>query len=469
MLCPVGSFLVMLLSGTPGAAAPTFHRDVEPILQRHCQDCHRPGQVAPFSLLDYAHARKRAEDLATVVGERRMPPWHASTEVGGPFKDARVLSAEEIATLSAWVDAGCPEGDSKEAPPPRRFSSDWPLGPPDLVLTVSEPFALGADGGDEFRVFVLPTGLTEGRWIKAVDFRPGNPKVVHHCLGAFDSRGIACKIDETDPAPGYRSFAGFGAEPDGTPFFPSGGLNGWAPGKLPRPLPAGVGRYLPAGADVLLQVHYHKSGKVERDASSIALYFSKEPIDKQVRAGMVFPPRSPLSFRPDLRIPLGSAAHEVRGELTVPYDLHLVGIIPHMHLIGKDFTLTARLPDGAERILIRVDRWDFAWQDGYELVEPLALPKGTVLRMLAHFDNSADNPANPSRPPIEVRWGEQTTNEMCIGFLQVTKDDEHLGGSPPQGPPLPINFEGRIGDRDRAMMLLRLRERMRRAAEEKKP
>src|SRR5262249_18933483 len=162
------------------AAEPTYSRDVAPILRRHCQDCHRPGQVAPFSLLSYDQARKRAGDLLTVVEEKRMPPWHASTTVGGPFKDARVLDEKEVATLAAWVEAGCPEGLAEQAPPPRPFDSDWPLGTPDLVLTVPEPYRLGSEGRDEFRVFVIPTGLTEGKWVAAVDFRPGNRKVVHH-------------------------------------------------------------------------------------------------------------------------------------------------------------------------------------------------------------------------------------------------------------------------------------------------
>jgi hypothetical protein len=418
-------------AGVARAGSPTYHRDVEPILQRHCQECHRPGQVAPFALLTYPQARKRASDLATVTADRQMPPWHASTTEGGPFRDARVLSKEEIATIAAWADAGAPEGEAKDAPAPLTFASDWALGTPDLVLKPAEAYTLSADGKDELRVFVIPSGLTEGRWISAVDYRPGNPKVVHHILGAFDTTGRAVEMDKAAPGPGYPTFGGFGTTTTGLPFLPSGGLAGWAPGKAPRPLPEGVGRYLPAGADVLLQVHYHKSGKVEPDSTSIGLYFAKGPIDKLVRGAIVIPPRPSMLSRPELKIPADDANYRVAGTFTVAYDAHAIAVIPHMHWLGKDFLLSATRPDGSKSTLIKVDRWDFNWQDTYEFNAPLALPQGTKLEMLAHFDNSASNPVNPNKPPAVVTWGEETTNEMCIGFLQLTRDDEHLGNRPP--------------------------------------
>jgi hypothetical protein len=380
--------------------------------------------VAPFSLLNYEQARKRAADLATVTSERKMPPWHASSEEGGPFRDARVLSKEEIATLGRWAEAGCPEGTPSDAPAPRSWESDWALGTPDLVLKATEAYTLDAEGRDELRVFVLPTGLTEGKWLAAVDFLPGNPKVVHHVLAAFDVRGAARKLDEADPKPGYQAFGGFG-------LIPSGGLGGWSPGKIPRPWPDGVGRYLPAGSDVLLQVHYHRNGKVESDNSSIGLYFAKGPVDKQVRGGMVTPPRVGLFRRPSLSIPAGESNHEVTGDTTIEEDSHLIAVTPHMHWLGKDFLLKATRPDGSTQTLIRIDDWDFNWQGAYDFATPVPLPKGTRIEMKAHFDNSAQNPANPNSPPRAVLWGEQTTDEMCIGFLQMTLDDEHRKNRPP--------------------------------------
>jgi Copper type II ascorbate-dependent monooxygenase, C-terminal domain len=427
-----------------GGDVPTYYRDVAPILQKHCQDCHRPGQVAPFSLLSYDQARKRSSDIVAVTEDRLMPPWHASTSVGGPFRDARVLSDTEKKTLAAWAAASCPAGDLKDAPTPKSWSSEWALGPPDLVLEVKQAYSLGPSGRDEHRVFVIPSGLTEGKWVSAVDFRPGNPRIVHHVLAAFDVTGRAKSLDKADPLPGYKKFAGYGTLPSGLPFLPSGSLSGWAPGKLPNELPKGVGRYVPAGADILLQVHYHKSGKDESDRSAIGLYFAKGPIDKQLRAGIVMPARRGLLARPSLRIPAGDARYEIKGTWTAGFDAHLLSVIPHMHWLGKDFVLEAILPDGSRRALIKIDDWDFNWQGTYEFEKEVAVPKGTRIEMAAHFDNSKDNPRNPSKPPVEVHWGEQTTDEMCIGFLQLTRDDEKLGNS------APVRFRGEAGKNDGA-------------------
>jgi hypothetical protein len=425
------AFLIGASLGIPSVAQcgepPTHHRDVAPILQKNCQECHRPGQVAPFALLDYAQTRKRAQDIASVTEERVMPPWHASTTEGGPFRGARVLTDRDLKTLVDWAEAGCPEGDVKDGPPPREWSSDWSLGAPDLVLKMSEPYQLARSGADEYRVVVIPSGLREGRWIAAVDFKPGNMKIVHHILSAYDVTGNARKMDAADAAPGYASSGGgYGRLPNGLPFFPAGQLWGWAPGRTPRLSPEGTARALPAGADVLLQIHYHKSGKPETDATAIGLYFAKGPVDKQIRSGMVLPARAGFLGRPELKIPAGDGNHEVKGSLTIRQDSHLLAVFPHMHWLGKDFLLRAIRPDGSHQTLIRIDDWDFNWQNPYEFVTPVALPKGTRVEMLAHFDNSAANPRNPSHPPVEVHWGEQTTDEMCIGFLQLTRDDEHL-------------------------------------------
>jgi hypothetical protein len=424
-----------------GADAPTYHRDVAPILQKNCQECHRPGQVAPFPLLDYAQARKRADDIAEVTQQRTMPPWHASTTEGGPFRDARVLDDRERKTLADWAEAGAPEGDPNDGPTTKTWNSDWPLGPPDLVLKVAEPHSVGPSGPDEYRVFVLPSQLTQGRWIAAADFRPGNRKVVHHILAAYDTSGNARKLDAAEPGPGYAtSGGGYGRLPSGLPFLPSGQLWGWAPGRRPNRSPKGTARALPAGADVLLQVHYHKSGKPESDACTIGLYFADGPVEKQIRSSIVVPPRTGFFGRPQLRIPAGAPRHEVKGETTIRQDSHLLAVFPHMHLIGRDFAMTAVRPDGSRQTLIRIDDWDFNWQNPYEFATPVALPKGTKVELLAHFDNSAENIRNPSKPPIEVSWGEETTDEMCIGFLQLTLDDEHLGNrSPDQVRPTPRN------------------------------
>ncbi|MFO0954129.1 MAG: cytochrome c [Isosphaeraceae bacterium] len=432
------------------APTPTYHKDVAAILQKNCQECHRPGQVAPFPLLTYEHARKRATDLASVTGSKQMPPWPASTDYGGPFLDQRVLSPAEIAVLKAWAEAGAPEGDPKDAPPARTFSSDWTLGEPDLTLTMPEPYALEASGDDEFRVFVLKTNLPEDRWIRAVDFKPGNRKVVHHVIAAVDSSGEARARDAKDPKPGYEAVGGFGQGVPIRAFLPI-----WTPGAKPRNALEGTGYLLPKGADVLIQVHYHKSGKPELDATAIGLYFSDRPLERQVRTGFVFPTIPPLKMfsmaaqaraqakqggrRPDITeimrdvmiIPAGASRYEVKGSTAggmgrpSQRDILLTAVMPHMHWRGKDFTFWAVLPDGKKtRVpLIKIDQWNFNWQGTYAFEKPVLLPKGAWLEMEAHFDNSADNPANPDNPPRQIRWGDGTNDEMCIGIFEFVFAD----------------------------------------------
>jgi hypothetical protein len=428
--------------------APTYHKDVVRILQRNCQDCHRPHQVAPFSLLTYEQARKRASDLARVTGDRVMPPWPASSSVGGPFRDARVLTADEIATLQAWVDAGCPPGDPKDAPAPRTFSSDWALGEPDVILTMPEPYPLAASGRDDFRVFVLKTNFPEDRWIRAVDFHPGNRSVVHHIIGGVDPSGRGRELDAADPGPGYYDLGGFGDGVPITAFLPI-----WTPGAKPRYCLDGTGYMLPKGADVLIQVHYHKSGKPETDVTAVGLYLSKTPLPRQVHTGFVFPNLTlsqAMAARTKIQeaeaagkrigilelfravdaivIPAGASHYEVKASTKpgasmmgrpLDRDILLTSVMPHMHWLGKDFLFTVVLPDGKTRIpLIKIDHWNFNWQGTYAFKEPIRIPEGSWFEVEAHFDNSEANPANQNKPPKVVRWGEGTNDEMCIGLFE---------------------------------------------------
>ena len=439
------------------ADSPSFYRDVQGILQRSCQDCHRPGQVAPFALQTYDQARKRAADLVKVTSEHRMPPWPASTEFGGPFHDERVLPDRDIATLKDWVAGGCLEGNPAAAPPPREFAGDWPLGTPDVVLTMSAAFEVPAEGDDQFRVFVLPSEFAETRWIRAVDFKPGNRKVVHHIIAGVDTSGRARELDAADPKPGYEAVGGFG---EGVPL--RGFLPVWTPGSRPRYAPDGAGYVLPAGADVLIQLHYHPSGKTETDSTQIGLYLSDKPLTKQMRTGFIFPDISVVQKlklaakfkaaeasgkRPSfddmledvLVIPPDDANYVIRGSTKAGImgrplgrDILLTSVMPHMHWLGKDFEMQAVLPDEKQTKvpLIRINHWDFNWQGSYALAEPIRLPKGTYFEMVAHFDNSANNPANPANPPKQVHWGEQTNDEMCIGLFDYVVADV-----PPANPP----------------------------------
>ena len=383
----------------------TYHRDVEPILQQRCQACHRPGQVAPFSLLTYKDARNWSSEIAEFTGSRQMPPWLA--EPGhGEFQDVRRLEDREIKTLREWTEAGAPEGNAKEAPPARTWSDEWMLGKPDLVLT-AEPYEVAASGDDEFRVFVLQTGLTEDKQVVAMDFRPGNSRVVHHVVSYVDTTGKGRELDAADPGPGYSS------GPGGIKV--AAAIQGaWAPGNLPRFLPKGVGRPLPKNGDILIQVHYHKTGKKELDQTRVGLYFAKEAV-KQVAHTAILGP-----FNID--IPPGAAHHEQRAEMMLPRPVQVLNIMPHMHLLGKEMKVTATLPDGTRQDMVWIKDWDYRWQDSYRYKEPLRLPAGTKIEIAAYYDNTSNNPRNPSNPPRRVHFGEQTTDEMGFAVMEVVPD-----------------------------------------------
>jgi peroxiredoxin len=390
---------------------PTYSKDVAAILQKNCQECHRPGQVAPFALLTYEQARKRASDIANVVDDRSMPPWKAAPHFGLPFKDVRTLAPGDIATLVAWAEGGTPEGNVADLPPPPKFSEDWQLGTPDLVLDIGADYAVPASSEDIYRCFVVPTQLEKDQYVQAVEYRPGNRRVVHHILAYVDTSGKARERDAADPGPGYMCFGG-----PGDPI--SGDLGGWAPGNQPSRLPVGIGRSLPAKSDVIIQVHYHTSGKAETDRTKMALYFSREPV-KQAFHWIA-------ALNPELEIPAGQSNVEVKAAWEIPVDVIGHAVIPHMHLLGRDITMTLKLPDGRVQDLVKIDHWDFNWQYTYYFQQPIDVPKGSVLQVLSHYDNTESNPRNPNRPPKLVKWGEATTDEMCVGFLAVTKKGQDL-------------------------------------------
>jgi len=393
---------VLLLAGSLAAAVPTFNHDIAPILYQSCAECHRPGEVAPFSLLTYADASKRASLIAAVTAKRYMPPWKAEPGYGH-FADERRLTDQQITLIGEWARNGAPEGDPKQRPELPKFASGWQAGHPDTVLTVPQSFAIPADGRDVFQCFVVPMNATADEYVKTVEFHPGNTKVVHHALFFLDTTGEARKLDAATPEPGYPCFGGPQVEI-------AGGLGGWAPGAMPRPLPAGVAQAVKQGSDLIIQIHYHPSGKPELDQSSIGLTFTGKP--EKGLAGMLAGSRK-IDLAP------GGAHQEVTDALTVPEDVDLIGIAPHAHLLCKDMKVDAKLPGGKVEPLIWIKDWDFNWQGQYRYAEPVHLPKGTRIEMHYIYDNSADNPHNPSNPPKRVTFGEQTTNEMALVFMQV--------------------------------------------------
>lgn len=401
---------------SPADASPsaqiTYTRDIAPILFENCATCHRPGEVAPFSLLTYADAKRRAGQIADVTESKFMPPW-LPVEGHGQFSGERRLTEKQIKALRVWADAGAPEGNPADLPATPKFYEGWALGEPDLVVKMPEKYTLKAEGRDVFRVFVIPLDLPEDRYVTAVDFRPTNRKIVHHALLFTDTQKQARKLDEQDKEPGYGRAGGIG-------FTPSGGLGGWAPGVTPRHLPDGVARILHKGADLVVQVHFHPSGKVEQEQSSIGLYFTKKEPERLALSLPKGMRRSQLDIAP------GKKDFTMTDSFTLPIEAHVVGIFPHAHLLCKEIKVDATLPDGTQKPLIWIKEWDWNWQDEFLYDKSFKLPAGTKIDQKYVFDNSADNPRNPNTPPKRVTWGEQTADEMAITFFLLTAPKDAL-------------------------------------------
>jgi peroxiredoxin len=406
------------------AGVPTYARDVAPILRAKCEGCHRAGEVAPFALQDYKQAGAWAADIKRYTQNGQMPPWKPAPAYGEFANEHQIaLTDQERTTLAKWADGGAPLGNPKQIPPPRQFPKDWKLGEPDLILSPEREYHLAADGEDVYRNFVVKVDTSEDRWIRAVEVHPGNRSVVHHVINYVDVSGGAEKLEaEThDGQPGYTSFGGPG-------FIPRTFLGGWAPGNEALPAPDGIGMKLPKGSRLVIQVHYHKDGKPETDKTQIGLYFAKTTVDKEIMPG--------LAINMTFHIPPGADNYEVTAKTRIGQDSHLYSVTPHMHLLGKDIKVWAVLPGHTEPTpLIWIKNWDFNWQATYPLKTPLALPAGTMVYLTAHFDNSDKNLRNPNRlHPREVTWGEETTDEMCLCFLGLTRDSEHLASAPPAAP-----------------------------------
>ena len=401
------------LARSAGDRVPTFDREVVRILQANCQTCHRPGDIAPFPLLTYEDAATRADAIATQTSERRMPPWKPDAGFG-EFMGDRRLAAGDIDTLARWAAAGAPEGDPVHLAKPVVFTSDWALGPPDAVLSYGEEFTPPLDV-DTYRCFPIPTGFAEDRWIRAVDVHPGDRGTVHHAILYLDESGAAFDADAAEPGPGYTCFGGAGVPV-------TGAIGGWAPGFRPFAAGKDAGILLPAGATVVLQVHYHPNGATAPDRTEVGLYFS--PVTPSAAIQIL-----PIG-RTDFTIPAGDDAYAVTASATLPFFLGVTvySVAPHMHLLGRSMAVDAYLPDGTVRSLVRISDWDFHWQAAYNLARPAPLPGGTRIEVRTVYDNSAANPANPSDPPVPVSYGEATTDEMGWAFLGVAFGE--------RGPPL---------------------------------
>jgi hypothetical protein len=400
-------FLLLLVAYQGGvsaaaAGAPTYAKDVSRILQASCERCHRPGQIGPFALTNYEEARAFATEIKRVTEERRMPPWSA-VPGHGEFRNERRLSAEEIATIAAWVDAGAPLGNKKDLPAKMVWNDDWSFGPPDLVLTPEGDFEVSGKGIDQYRCFVMPSGLHEVRYIQAMEVKPGNRKVVHHVRAFADITGQAKKLDASDPKPGFDCGLSMIAP------YKRISIGGWAPGMVPEKLPETIGVYLPADADIVMEVHYHRNGLKQTDRSSLGIYLH-QVAPKNIA-------KSHVIMNIAIRIPPGVERHEERAKKILNAPILATSIMPHMHLLGVEMRVTATLPDGSVRDLVWAKPYDFNWQTSYRFKEPILLPKDTRIDVVAIYNNSDSNPKNPSNPLKEVRFGEATDQEMLVAFL----------------------------------------------------
>jgi hypothetical protein len=400
------------------APAPrTFYKDVLPILQERCQECHRKGEIAPMPLGTFEETRPWAKAIREAISLKRMPPWFAEP---GHVKLARVrsLPQAEVDSILAWVEQGAPKGDPADAPPPRVFAEGWRIGQPDVVLAMAEEFHVPASGDVKYQYIPVATQFTEDKWIQAAEVRAGDRSAVHHILvyvrepeSEFVKAPRSGSILET-ARPDHSK-----APPDdGTGALETGGPAGasmmtlYVPGGDYLRFEPGQAMLIKKGSDLIFQIHYTTNGKEKVDRSRIGLIFAKEP--PAVRVAFLG-----LTNR-TMRIPAGAPNHRIATKATLPESVRLISILPHMHVRGKGYELRAIYPEGASEVLLKVPRYNFDWQLSYYLDAPKVLPKGTRLESSAYFDNSLNNPANPD-PNVEVFWGEQTWEEMNTGFLHI--------------------------------------------------
>jgi hypothetical protein len=391
----------------------TFNKDVAPIIQKNCQVCHRPGEIAPMAFMSYKEVRPWAKSIREKVVLREMPPWFADPKHGEFSNDCR-LSQKEIDTITAWVEGGAKEGLAKDLPPNPQFPEGWQIGKPDVVITLPNPFHVPAEGVIPYKFFSVPTNFTEDKYVQFAEIRQGNRRMVHHVI--IDVRapeaGVTAKAGEIDPNERTPSRSN---DSDGR-------LVGWAPGEAPLILKPGQAKLVRKGSSLIFQVHYTTYGEAGSDQTSVGLIFSKTPVEKRVI--------TTGAAQPNLAIPAGDPNYEASAEFVFKEDSHIDSLHPHMHFRGKDFSYRLVYPDGTSKVLLSVPRYDFNWQLTYFLKEPVAAPKGSKLICVAHYDNSVGNRFNPD-PTTMVKWGPQTWEEMMIGYIDYTLDKQDLRRTPP--------------------------------------
>ena len=428
---------LMLFVANILGAQPTFNEDIAPIIYEHCTSCHRPGEIGPMPLTKYNQVASWASMIEFVTSTRYMPPWKADPSYNSYLYE-NYLTDEEIQLIADWVAAGSPEGDPANEPIPPVFPPGSQLGTPDLVLSFAETFEHYGGNEDEYRIFVLPTGLTEDKDIAAIELRPGNTEIVHHALFTYDTSGMAQDLDLEDAQYGYEGFGGFGI-----PGTFNRQLPGYVPGQTPHYFPDGLGQRLPANSDLLVQMHYAPYPTPTLDSSVVNIFFKDEPVDRYVTSHVMLPFFGTLTNGPFLMFP--EEVKTFHGVWEIEEDISMLGIAPHMHLLGQDWTVLALHPNGDTTQLIRIPEWDFNWQGSYYFDRFIPLEAGTEVHAYATYDNTSNNPLNPNNPPQLVSWGEGTVDEMYYLPLMyvpyMAGDESIIFEEPTQVEELPSGIE----------------------------
>lgn len=402
-----GIFLLISICALRLGAQVTFSENIAPIIFEHCTKCHREGEIAPFPLTNYAETAAMASIIEYVTDIRYMPPWtpdHTYTT----FRDENVLTDDEIATIAQWVADGAPEGNPALTPPVPVFPTGSQVGEPDLVLTMEEAYVHQGNNQDMYKIFVLPTGLSQDTDIEAIEVRPDNKDICHHAILGVDVSGQAAQLDAATPEYGYTQFGGFGFDPIDN-FF-----SAWVPGSSPLVFPPTLGKKLYANSDLLVQMHYGPSSIEQSDQSSVNIFFADQPIVRYVQTASVNPTHLDEPF-----YILPGEVKTFHGTIDVPADVSLIDVAPHGHLICKSYEVFAVSPNAQDTIkIIKIPEWDFNWQGLFAFPNLTRIPAGYTIHCIGAFDNTADNPSNPNDPPQLMTWGESTTEEMYLCFLQ---------------------------------------------------
>ncbi|MBI3405689.1 MAG: tetratricopeptide repeat protein [Acidobacteria bacterium] len=385
----------------------TFNRDIAPIFYRYCANCHRPGEAGPFPLLTYKDAKSHARQIAAVTQSRFMPPW-LPQPADFELADELRLSEKQIALIAKWVEGGTIEGEPSELPPQPNFAPGWQLGQPDLIVKAEKPYLLPARGADQYWNFIFRTPVNQTRWLKTMEIRPGDKRLVHHANVLVD-RTQSARLQESSPGAG---FGGMEIKIESEAFDPDSHFLFWKPGTVPYTEPDGMALRLDAGTDLVLNIHLQPSGKPEWIQPSLGLYFTDRP-------ATLFPMLLQLENDRKLDIPAGEKNFIVTDEFTLPEDVEVLAIYPHAHYLGKNLQAFAKFPDGTKKSLIRIPQWNLNWQAVYRYASPVKLPGGTVVSMRYSYDNSDENPLNPNDPPKRVIGGNSSTDEMAHLWLQV--------------------------------------------------